>query len=150
MLFQGQNWQQIQSSFLQTGSGSAESTSDAKTSEDEGSPSLQKSLEPAVSKYSLQITAVNMQQNETVVLQEVTDDKENVDIPGNATATLGLLISGATRPLRFRAIVKSSKEVLYINGKKELLVDPKVAKGLESIIVIAKKGILPSFFSLMK
>ena len=97
-------------------------------------------MEPVASKYNLQITAVNMLPNETVILEEVTDEKENVDIPGNATATLGLLISGATRPLRFKAIVKSSNEIMYINGKKELLVDPMSAKGLESIIVIARKG----------
>ena len=137
----GQNWQQIQSSLLQTGSGSSEpTTSEVKANQGAGLPSPQNAISPVVSRYNLQITAVNMLPNETVVLEEVTDEKENVDIPGNATATLGLLISGATQPLRFKAVVKSSKEILYINGKKELLVDPRIAKGLESIIVIAKKG----------
>lgn len=139
----GQNWQQIQSSLLQTGSGGSEtSSSEVKANESALLPTQQKPTEPSVLKYNLQITAVNMLSNETIVLEEVTDDKENVDIPGNATATLGLLISGATQPLRFKAIVKSTKESIYVNGKSELLVDPKKAKGLESIIVIGRKGTL--------
>ena len=78
--------------------------------------------------------------NNTIVLEEVTDKKENVDIPGNATATLGLLISGGTQPLRFKAHEKATKSELFVNGKKELLIDPKIAKGLESIIVVGNEG----------
>ena len=85
-----------------------------------------------------------MLQKDTIVLEEVTDKKENVDIPGNATATLGLLISGGTQPLRFKASMKSTNEPLLVNGQKELLVDPKTAKGLESIIVIGRQGLLIS------
>ena len=146
--FVGQNWQQIQSSLLQTGSGAPESLGDLianlsnNASVDYASAQSQTSSQPP--KYHLQITAVNMLQKDTIVLEEVTDKKENVDIPGNATATLGLLISGGTQPLRFKASMKSTNEPLLVNGQKELLVDPKTAKGLESIIVIGRQGLLIS------
>ncbi len=96
--------------------------------------------EPSGSEYNLQITAVNLLPNQTIVLQEISDRDEKVDIPGNATATLGLLISGRTHPLRFKAVVKGTTEGLLLNGQKELAVDPRSATGLESIIVIGKEG----------
>ena len=112
-----------------THTGSADSTTGAPLQADATIP-----------KYNLQITAVNMLLNQTVVLEEISDRDEKVDIPGNATATLGLLISGRTQPLRFKAVIKGTAVEMYLNGKKELSIDPQIATGLESIIVIGKQG----------
>lgn len=154
---EGQNWQQIQSSLLQTGSGSTGSPAElmvnmTHTGSADSTTGAPLQADATIPKYNLQITAVNMLLNQTVVLEEISDRDEKVDIPGNATATLGLLISGRTQPLRFKAVIKGTAVEMYLNGKKELSIDPQIATGLESIIVIGKQGILwePTRFSTLQ
>ena len=90
---------------------------------------------------ALQLKVINKAAT-NIRIQEISSAGQRLDVPNEATATLGFLIRARQEPLKFKAFVNGSGEELLLNGQKILPIDID-ATGFSTIIVVHKPGTHP-------
>ena len=87
---------------------------------------------------ALQLKVVNKDAS-NIRIQEISSAGQRLDVPPNATATLGFLIRARQEPLKFKAFETKTGAELLLNGQRILPIDID-SKGYAAIIVAHKQG----------
>ena len=87
---------------------------------------------------ALQLKVINKDAS-NIRIQEISSAGQRLDVPADATATLGFLIRARQEPLKFKAFETKSGSELLLNGQKILPIDVD-SKGYAAIIVVHKQG----------
>ena len=87
---------------------------------------------------ALQLKVVNKDAS-NIRVQEISSAGQRLDVPADATATLGFLIRARQEPLKFKAFETKSGSELLLNGQRILPIDVD-SKGYAAIIVVHKQG----------
>ena len=111
------NWDQIRSSFLQAGSQAPGLTG---PQGGRGGASELSAAEPS----TMSLTVTNLV-GKDVIIEETSGSDEKIELPKSATATVSLKMSPDLKSLHFKSTAKDDGEQFYMNGEKDLEVDPK-------------------------
>ena len=96
--------------------------------------------DPVNDAKALQLRVVN-KASTNIRIQELSSAGEKLDVPKEATATLGFLIRARQEPLKFKAFETTSGSEMLLNGQIILPVDVD-SKGINTIIIVHKEGML--------
>ena len=87
---------------------------------------------------ALQLKVVNKAAS-SIRIQEISSAGQRLDVPPDATATLGFLIRARQEPLKFKAFEATTGAELLLNGQRILPMDVD-SNGYAAIMVVHKQG----------